>query len=195
MRVLPGPDEERESMAYFKYESAFVDEPCEIGGGTKIRQFCHVRKGAKIGQNCNVVNGVVIGSNVQVQNIVSSYTGTSIEDDVLLGPSRVRTNVTNPRSQFSRHSPYEKTPLRRGCSTGANATVVCGVTIGRFAFSAAGAAVTKGVPDCALVVVVPARKIGWMSRHGLLLADPDPEGIYRCPESGLYYCETREGVL
>lgn len=120
---------------YFKHESAFVDEPCEIGEGTKIWHFCHVQKGARIGrncvfgQNCNVANDVVIGNNVKVQNNVSIYTGTVIEDDVFLGPSCVLTNVTNPRSQVNRHSLYEKTLLRRGCSIGANATIVCGVTV------------------------------------------------------------------
>ena len=177
-------------MTYFKHESAYVDEPCDIGDGTKIWHFCHVQKGAKIGencvfgQNCNVANDVVIGYNVKVQNNVSIYTGTVIEDDVFLGPSCVLTNVTNPRSQVNRHALYEKTLLRRGCSIGANATIVCGITIGRYAFVAAGAVITKDVPDYALMVGVPARQRGWMNRHGLPLADPDPEGTYTCPESG-----------
>ena len=188
-------------MAYFKHESAFVDEPCEIGDGTKIWHFCHVQKGAKIGegcifgQNCNVANDVVIGSNVKVQNNVSIYTGTIIEDDVFLGPSCVLTNVTNPRSQILRHSLYEKTLLRRGCSIGANATIVCGITIGRYAFVGAGAVVAKDVPEYALMVGVPGRRVGWMSRHGLPLRDPDSDGVYTCPESGLRYREEEPELL
>ena len=188
-------------MSYFKHESAYVDEPCEIGDGTKVWHFCHVQKGAKIGQNCvfgqncNVANDVVIGSNVKVQNNVSIYTGTVIEDDVFLGPSCVLTNVTNPRSQVNRHSLYEKTLLRRGCSVGANATIVCGITIGRYAFIGAGAVVAKDVPEYALMVGVPVRRVGWMSRHGLPLKNPDPEGILTCPESGLRYREVEPGVL
>jgi UDP-2-acetamido-3-amino-2,3-dideoxy-glucuronate N-acetyltransferase len=182
-------------MTYFKHESAYVDEPCEIGDGTKIWHFCHIQSGAKIGercifgQNCNVANDVVIGSNVKVQNNVSIYTGTIIEDDVFLGPSCVLTNVTNPRSEVNRHSLYEKTLLRRGCSIGANATIVCGITIGRYAFIGAGAVVTADVPDYALMVGVPARQRGWVSRHGLPLGKADSKGVYTCPESGLRYRE------
>jgi UDP-2-acetamido-3-amino-2,3-dideoxy-glucuronate N-acetyltransferase len=188
-------------MSYFRHESAYVDEPCEIGDGTKIWHFCHVQAGARIGarcsfgQNCNVAGDVVIGSNVKVQNNVSIYTGTVIEDDVFLGPSCVLTNVTNPRSQVNRHSLYEKTLLRRGCSIGANATVVCGVTVGRYAFVGAGALVTRDVPDYALVVGVPARFAGWMSRHGHRLGAPDADGVRTCPESGLRYREAVPGVL
>ncbi len=188
-------------MSYFKHESAFVDEPCEIGPGTKIWHFCHVQKGARIGancifgQNCNVANDVVIGSNVKVQNNVSIYTGTVIEDDVFLGPSCVLTNVTNPRSQVNRHALYERTLLRRGCSIGANATVVCGVTVGRYAFVAAGAVVTRDVPDYALIVGVPGRLTGWVSRHGIRLPGPDAGGILTCPESGLRYREVEAGIL
>lgn len=134
---------------YFVHPTAVVDEPCEIGEGTKIWHFSHVLTGARIGrrcifgQNCHVANDVVIGNNVKVQNNVSIYTGTVIEDDVFLGPSCVLTNVTNPRSQVNRHALYERTLLRRGCSVGANATIVCGTTIGRYAFIADGAVVTK----------------------------------------------------
>lgn len=180
------------SMSYFKHESAYVDEPCEIGEGTKIWHFTHIQKGARIGkhcvfgQNCNVANDVVIGSNVKVQNNVSIYTGTVIEDDVFLGPSCVLTNVTNPRSQVNRHSLYEKTVLRRGCTIGANATIVCGVTIGCYAFVAAGSLVAKDVPDYALIVGVPGKQRGWMSRHGLRL-DFDDSGNATCSESGLKY--------
>ena len=188
-------------MGYFKHESAYVDEPCEIGDGTRIWHFCHIQRGARIGrdcvfgQNCNVAPDVVIGANVKVQNNVSIYTGTEIEDDVFLGPSCVLTNVTNPRSQVDRHALYERTLLRRGRSIGANATIVCGVTIGRYAFVGAGAVVAADVPDYALVIGVPARRRGWMSRHGHPLRDPDGEGVMVCPESGLHYREEAPGVL
>ncbi len=161
-------------MNYFKHESSYVDEGADIGAGTKIWHFCHIQK-AKIGERCvfgqnvNVADGVVIGSNVKVQNNVSIYTGTVIEDDVFLGPSCVLTNVTNPRSQINRHSLYEKTLIRRGATIGANATIVCGVMLGRYCFIAAGSVVTKDVPDYALMVGNPARQKGWMSRHGHIL--------------------------
>lgn len=186
---------------YFVHESSYVDDGAEIGNGTKIWHFSHVMSGAKIGercsfgQNCVVSPGVVIGTNVKVQNNVSIYEGTIIEDDVFLGPSCVLTNVTNPRSQVLRRSLYEKTLLKRGCSIGANATVVCGITIGRYAFVAAGAVVAKDVPDYAMMVGVPARQKGWMSRHGHLLKNPDVEGIMTCSESGLRYREVEPGVL
>lgn len=183
------------------HETACVDEPCEIGPGTKIWHFSHVLTGARIGrncilgQNCHVADNVIIGSNVKMQNNVSVYTGTIVEDDVFLGPSCVLTNVTNPRSQINRHALYEKTLLRRGCTVGANATIVCGVTLGRYCFVAAGAVVVKDVPDYALVMGNPARQKGWMSRHGHALRNPDPEGVMRCPESGLRYREVCPGVL
>lgn len=181
--------------AYFVHESSYVDEPCEIGDGTKIWHFSHVMRGCQIGQNCvlgqnvHVANDVSIGNNVKIQNNVSVYTGTVIEDDVFLGPSCVLTNVTNPRSQVNRHTLYEKTVLKRGCSIGANATIVCGITLGQYVFVAAGAVVTKDYPDYALIVGVPARQVGWMSRHGHRLPPPDQEGIMRCPESGYQYRE------
>ena len=187
-------------MSYFKHESSYVDDGCEIGDGTKIWHFCHVQKGARIGencifgQNCNVANDVVIGSNIKVQNNVSIYTGTTIEDDVFLGPSCVLTNVTNPRSQVNRHNLYEKTLLRRGCTIGANATIVCGITIGRYAFIGAGAVVAKDVSDYALMVGVPARRVGWMSRHGHPMK-PGPDDILTCPETGLRYQEVEPGIL
>lgn len=180
-------------MDYFVHESSYVDDGASIGAGTRIWHFCHILSGAVIGescsfgQNCVVSPGVVIGSNVKVQNNVSIYEGTIIEDDVFLGPSCVLTNVTNPRSQVLRRSLYEKTLIRRGSSIGANATIVCGITIGRYAFVAAGAVVAKNVPDYALMVGVPARQQGWMSRHGHRLVNPDAEGIMVCPESGLRY--------
>lgn len=186
---------------YFVHASSYVDEGAEVGKGTKIWHFSHVLSGAKIGercsfgQNCCVSPGVVIGNNVKVQNNVSIYEGTTIEDDVFLGPSCVLTNVTNPRSQVLRRSLYEPTFLRRGCSIGANATVVCGITIGRYAFVGAGAVVAKDVADYALMIGVPARQKGWMSRHGHILKNPDAEGMLVCPESGLRYQVVEAGIL
>jgi len=188
-------------MTFFKHESAYVDEGCEIGDGTKIWHFSHVQRGAKIGRNCvfgqnvNVASDVVIGDGVKVQNNVSIYTGTVIEDYVFLGPSCVLTNVTNPRSEVNRHRLYEKTLIRRGASIGANATVVCGIKVGRYAFVAAGAVVAKDVPDYALMVGVPGRLSGWISRHGLPLNNPDASRVYTCPESGLRYREIEPGIL
>jgi UDP-2-acetamido-3-amino-2,3-dideoxy-glucuronate N-acetyltransferase len=188
-------------MAYFAHESSVIDEGATIGDKTKIWHFCHVMPGAVIGercsfgQNCSIAGGARIGSNVKVQNNVSIYEGTVIEDDVFLGPSCVLTNVTNPRSQVSRRNLYEKTLIRRGASVGANATIVCGITVGRYAFIAAGAVVAKDVPDYSLMVGVPARFAGWMSRHGHRLSPPNREGIMTCPESGLRYRETEPGVL
>jgi UDP-2-acetamido-3-amino-2,3-dideoxy-glucuronate N-acetyltransferase len=186
---------------YFVHESAYVDEGAEVGEGTKIWHFSHVMPGARIGRNCifgqntNVDGNVVVGNNVKVQNNVSIYGGIVVEDDVFLGPSCVLTNVTNPRSQIKRHDLYEKTIIRRGASVGANATIVCGVEIGRYAFIAAGAVVACDVPDYALMVGVPARQKGWISRHGHPLGDPDAEGVMVCPESGFRYQEVEPGVL
>ncbi len=188
-------------MGYFVHESSYVDEGARIGEGTKIWHFCHVLAGAVIGercsfgQNCSIAGGTIIGSNVKVQNNVSIYEGTVIEDDVFLGPSCVLTNVTNPRSQVVRRALYERTLIRRGASIGANATVVCGITVGRYAFVAAGAVVVKDVPDYALVVGVPARFCGWMSRHGHRLPKPDGDGVMTCPESGLRYREVSPMTL
>jgi len=188
-------------MDYFVHASSYVDEGAVIGKGTKIWHFSHILSGARIGERCSfgqnvcVSGGTIIGSNVKVQNNVSIYEGTVIEDDVFLGPSCVLTNVTNPRSQVLRRTLYEKTLLRRGCSIGANATIVCGITIGRYAFVAAGAVVAKDVGDYALMVGVPARQQGWMSRHGQRLVSPDADGIMTCPESGLRYREVAPGVL
>jgi len=186
---------------YFAHESAYVDQPCTIGEGTKIWHFAHVMKDAKIGNGCNlgqnvlVSSGVQIGNNVKIQNNVAVYTGTIIEDDVFLGPSCVLTNVSNPRSQVVRHSLYEKTVIRRGATIGANATIVCGIELGRYCFIAAGAVVTADVPDYALMIGVPAKQNGWMSRHGHRLSNPDSEGIMICPESGFRYREETPGVL
>jgi UDP-2-acetamido-3-amino-2,3-dideoxy-glucuronate N-acetyltransferase len=174
------------------HPSAYVDEGAIVGKGTKIWHFTHIQKGARIGESCilgqnvNVDSGAVIGSNVKIQNNVSVYTGVTVEDDVFLGPSCVLTNVTNPRSQVNRQKLYEATSIRKGATIGANATIVCGKTIGRYAFIAAGAVVTQNVPDYALFVGNPARQKGWMSRHGHLLKF-SPDGIAICPESGYKY--------
>ena len=178
---------------YFVHPSAYVDEPCAIGKGTKVWHFAHILKNARIGENCiigqnvNIASDVQIGNNVKIQNNVSVYTGTIVEDDVFLGPSCVLTNVKNPRSQVNRHALYEKTVLKRGATIGANATIVCGITIGRYAFIAAGAVVAGDVSDYALMAGVPARRIGWISRHGVKLPKPDKKGFMKCPESGLRY--------
>ena len=201
MENLRARNEVTPRMAFFSHESAYVDDGSEIGDGTKIWHFCHVHSGARIGRNCvlgqnvNVAGGVTLGDGVKVQNNVSIYTGTIIEDYVFLGPSCVLTNVTNPRSEVNRHSLYETTRIRRGASIGANATIVCGITIGRYAFVGAGAVVAKAVPDYALMVGVPARQVGWVSRHGLPLKTRDAGGVYTCPESGLRYRETDLGTL
>lgn len=185
----------------FVHPSSFLDEGAEVGPGTRIWFFCHIQSGARIGkfcslgQNVNVAGGVSIGDHVKIQNNVSIYEGTTIEDDVFLGPSCVLTNVTNPRAQVNRHELYEKTLIRRGATIGANATVVCGVTIGRYAFVAAGAVVTRDVPDYGLVMGNPARRRSWISRHGHPLRRPNGEGLYVCPESGFRYREESPGVL
>jgi len=185
----------------FVHESAYVDQPCQIGAGTKIWHFSHVMQGAKIGRDCIlgqnvlVASGVVIGNNVKIQNNVSIFTGTVIEDDVFLGPSCVLTNVSNPRSQIVRHELYEPTSLRRGATVGANATIVCGSSLGCYCFIAAGAVVTTDVPDYALMAGVPARHSGWMSRHGIRLGDPDADGIMVCAESGFRYRLTEAGAM
>ena len=186
---------------YFAHPSAYVDEPCTIGAGTRIWHFCHVMTGATIGERCNlgqnvfVGSGAVIGNNVKIQNNVSIYPGVVLEDDVFCGPSCVFTNVINPRSQIVRRHEYRQTLARRGATIGANATIVCGATIGRYAFIGAGAVVRGDVPDYALMLGVPARRRGWMSRHGHCLPDPDAAGIMVCPESGWSYREVEPGVL
>ena len=188
------------TLAYFAHPTAVIDAGATIGAGTKIWHFAHISPGARIGEKCIfgqntfVADGVVVGNNVKVQNNVAIYTGTTIEDDVFLGPSCVLTNVTNPRSQVNRHSLYEKTLIRRGATVGANATIVCGITLGRYCFIAAGAVVTKDVPDYALIQGVPGRWVGWMSRHGHLLR-PDAANEMRCPETGLRYRKDGAGRL
>ena len=180
------------SPEVFVHPTAVVDDGAAIGGGTKVWHFAHVFGGAKIGRRCSfgqntmVSDGVVVGDNVKVQNNVAIYAGTTIESDVFLGPSCVLTNVSNPRSQVVRRSIYEETRLCRGATVGANATIVCGVTIGRYAFIAAGAVVTGDVGDYEMIVGVPGRVRGFMSRHGHKL-EFDAAGLAICPESGLTY--------
>ena len=179
-------------MKYFAHETAVIDEGCQIGEGTKIWHFSHIMPNCSIGLSCNIGQNVVIspevilGNNVKVQNNVSIYTGVICEDDVFLGPSMVFTNVMNPRSAVNRRDSYLKTIVKKGASIGANATIVCGHDIGRFAFIGAGAVVTKNVPDYALVVGNPARQIGWMSEYGHRL-NFDENGMAQCPESGENY--------
>ena len=177
---------------YFAHETAVIDEGAEIGEGTKIWHFSHIMPGCKVGKNCNIGQNVVIspevvlGDNVKVQNNVSIYTGVICEDNVFLGPSMVFTNVINPRSSVNRRGQYLKTLVKEGASIGANATIVCGHDIGRFAFIGAGAVVTKEVLDYALVVGNPAKQTGWMSELGHKLEFED-NGIAVCPEGGHRY--------
>lgn len=179
-------------MDYFAHQSAYIDQPCEIGAGTKIWHFSHIMEACVIGNNCNIGQnvvvspGVVLGNNVKVQNNVSIYTGVKCEDDVFLGPSMVFTNVTNPRSAVNRKSEYAKTVVKKGASIGANATIVCGNDIGEYAFVGAGAVITKTVAPYAMMVGNPARHIGWMSEYGSKLSF-DKEGIAHCKESGNKY--------
>lgn len=173
---------------YFAHETAVIDEGCEIGEGVKIWHFSHIMPNCRIGESCNIGQNVVIspevvlGSNVKVQNNVSIYTGVICEDDVFLGPSMVFTNVINPRSAVNRKAEYAKTTVKKGASIGANATIVCGNDIGRYAFIGAGAVVTKHVPDYALVVGNPAKQTGWVSEYGHKL-NFDDKGIAYCPET------------
>src|SRR5688572_8307669 len=166
---------------YFAHPTAIIDEGCEIGEGSKIWHFSHVMPNCRLGKNCNLGQNVVIspevvlGQNVKVQNNVSIYTGVICDDDVFLGPSMVFTNVINPRSAVNRRGQYARTHVGKGASIGANATIVCGHDIGKFAFIGAGAVVTKTVPDYALVVGNPSRQIGWMSEYGHRL-EFDKEG-------------------
>lgn len=177
---------------YFAHETAVIDKGCTIGRGTRIWHFTHVMPGSVLGENCNlgqnvlVSSDVVLGNNVKVQNNVSIYTGVICEDDVFLGPSMVFTNIVNPRSAVVRKDQYVKTMVCRGATIGANATILCGNTLGAFCFIGAGAVVTRDVPSYALVVGNPARQAGWMSEYGHRL-DFGGEAIAICPESGERY--------
>lgn len=188
-------------MDYYAHPTAVIDEPCSIGKGTRIWHFCHVMKDAQIGAACSlgqnvfVASSVIIGNNVKIQNNVSVYTGVVLEDDVFCGPSCVFTNVVNPRSQINRHQLYEQTIVRRGVTIGANATIVCGASLGRYAFIGAGAVVRGNVPAYALMLGVPARQKGWMSRHGYRLQEVDTDGYLVCPESNWRYKEIAPGTL
>jgi UDP-2-acetamido-3-amino-2,3-dideoxy-glucuronate N-acetyltransferase len=179
---------------YFVHESSYVDEGCTIGAGTSIWHFSHVMAGATIGRGCNIGQNVVIspqvaiGDNVKIQNNVSVYTGVVLEDDVFCGPSMVFTNVINPRSHVSRKHEYLATRVKRGASLGANSTVVCGHTVGRYAFVGAGTVVTKDVPDFALVVGNPGRVSGWMCRCGVkVAAGSQPPAAATCVACGTLY--------
>lgn len=186
---------------YFYHPSSYIDQPSEIGEGTHIWHFCHIMPDARIGKNCTlgqnvmVASRVTIGNNVKIQNNVSVYAGVIIEDDVFLGPSCVFTNVINPRSQVNRKSEYQQTIVRRGATIGANATIICGAVIGRYAFIGAGAVVRYDVPDYALMMGVPARHRGWMSRHGYRLSEPDAHGVMHCPKSGWRYVMNDAGIV
>ncbi|RPI41859.1 MAG: N-acetyltransferase [Bacteroidetes bacterium] len=185
---------------FFAHETAVIDEGVSIGAGTRIWHFCHIMTGCRIGENCNLGQNVVVspevvlGSNVKVQNNVSIYTGVVCEDDVFLGPSMVFTNVINPRSAIMRRNEYIPTKVGRGATIGANATIVCGNNIGKFAFIGAGAVVTREVKPYALVVGNPARQVGWMSEFGHRLTFGE-DGIAVCPESKVKYRLEKESVV
>jgi UDP-2-acetamido-3-amino-2,3-dideoxy-glucuronate N-acetyltransferase len=178
----------------FVHESSYVDEGAHLGAGTKVWHFCHIMSGAVIGERCNLGQNVVVmpgarlGNNVKVQNNVSIYEGVELEDDVFCGPSCVFTNVLTPRSHVSRKHEYQKTLVRRGSSIGANATIVCGVTLGEYAFIGAGAVVTSDVPAYSLMVGVPARRVGWMCQCGERL--PMRDGAGACAACGSRYTES-----
>lgn len=178
--------------SYFCHESAIIDHPSQIGNGVKIWHFSHIMVDSIIGENCNIGQNVVVspevilGKNVKVQNNVSIYTGVICEDDVFLGPSMVFTNVINPRSAINRKAEYKKTLVKKGASIGANATIICGITIGEFAMVGAGAVVTKDVKDYALIVGNPGRQVGWVSEYGHKLAF-DERDLATCEESNQVY--------
>ncbi len=184
---------------YFAHESSFVDEGAEVGAGTKIWHFSHLMAGAKVGDNCNIGQNVfigsdvVIGDHVKIQNNVSVYKGVTVEDYAFLGPSMVFTNVVNPRSHISRKEEYQQTLVKRGASIGANATIVCGMMIGRYSFVGAGAVITKDVPDYALVYGNPGRLRGWICQCGkkLSFGPKDDQKVAECGSCGTRY--SKEG--
>lgn len=187
---------------YFAHESSYIDEDVEIGAGTKIWHFCHVMPRSRIGERCNIGQNVVIspdvtlGNNVKIQNNVSVYTGVIVEDDAFLGPSMVFTNVINPRSHINRKEEYKRTLVRKGASVGANATIVCGVTLGCYCFVGAGSVVTRDVPAYALVYGSPARIRGWMCQCGEQLTFTEQEGVERavCQACGDAYRKQGQDV-
>jgi UDP-2-acetamido-3-amino-2,3-dideoxy-glucuronate N-acetyltransferase len=191
---------DKEGNHYSAHQTAVIDAGAQIGDQTHIWHFSHIFSGAKIGKKCNIGQNVVVcdnvelGDNTKIQNNVSIFSGVKCEEDVFLGPSCVFTNISNPRSQVNRKNLYQQTHIKKGATVGANATIVCGTTIGKYAFIGAGAVVTKDVDDYALVVGNPARKIGWMSRHGHKLS-PNGREIIRCPESQLKYQLNDQGKL
>ena len=196
---LRGNEGESESRSYFVHESSYVDEGCNIGRGTKIWHFSHIMSGCRIGEDCNIGQNVVIspdvvlGRNCKIQNNVSVYTGVRCEDEVFLGPSMVFTNVINPRAAVSRKAEYRPTILKQGASVGANATIVCGHTLGEYCLIGTGSVVTKDVPAYALMVGNPARRIGWVSRNGERLTF-DEQGLATCPATGEKY-RLKDGVV
>ena len=178
-------------MAFYAHESVVIDKDCQIGENSKIWHFSHIMTGSVIGPNCNLGQNVVVspdvvlGENVKVQNNVSIYTGVICEDDVFLGPSMVFTNILNPRSAISRKTKYSKTIVKKGASVGANATIICGIEIGKYALIGAGSVVTKNVPAFALIIGNPGKQTGWVSEYGHKLKFTD--GKATCPESGQKY--------
>jgi UDP-2-acetamido-3-amino-2,3-dideoxy-glucuronate N-acetyltransferase len=195
MSEIPRPS------GYFAHATATIDDGCAIGDGSSVWHYSHVMPGATIGRHCSlgqnvfVARGVAIGDNVKIQNNVSIYEGVVLEDDVFCGPSMVFTNVVNPRSHVSRKHEYRQTLVRRGATIGANATVVCGHTIGRYAFVGAGAVVTADVADYALIVGVPARQIGWMCECGIRLPiGPRHSGHVACDACGAAF-DAASGIL
>jgi UDP-2-acetamido-3-amino-2,3-dideoxy-glucuronate N-acetyltransferase len=189
----------KKETPYYVHPSAIVDDGVEIGAGTKVWHFCHVMGSARIGERCSlgqnvfIAANVRIGTNVKIQNNVSVYEGVTLEDDVFCGPSMVFTNVINPRSHIVRKHEYQPTLVKRGASIGANATIVCGTTIGEYAFVAAGAVVRESVPAHALVAGVPAKPKGWMCSCGVRL--DAVKSRLRCPECGQSYELTGEGLV
>ena len=185
---------------YFAHKTAVIDDGCKIGDGTKIWHFSHIMTGCEIGNNCNIGQNVVVspqvilGNNVKIQNNVSVYTGVICEDDVFMGPSMVFTNVINPRSAVNRKAEYMKTIVKKGATFGANCTIVCGITIGEYAFIGAGAVVTKDVKPYALVVGNPGKQIGWMSEYGHRL-EFNEQNIAVCPESNNRYQLVDENII